>query len=441
MDVLTKRYENVRFELSPDSKIIRQAIDIVHKFIVDKGLILVGGQSMHYALVKKGMFLYPPETLPDLDFISTDNYTHAIEIAQILMKKGFSDVNIINAMHVTTRRVRIKNVVVADVTYVPQSIFNNIPFIIYKDLKVIHPFIPIADQLKNIACPTINEPREVIFSRWEKDFKRLQLMFSIYNPLSYYEAEQHGVEDFKEQTIQFQLNKEESDLLEIGYVAGFEALTSYQVLSNFGTGTFNQAKNARTVFMPSYASGITRFVEKLSDLSPLLENKNTKYFDKILDFPARVEYTTESKQKIIYYLMNENEFSIQQQPQPKTVSIITCFWQTLFEYLFYNKPSIKMTIEILKFLKTQKEKCLLSTHFSTPDSNLSHAVAIQLKIIEDKSHKKEIPPNLYENDLKSKQFPKSIDYKSLMYFNSISGVEISKAEFLHKYTTHKFNLD
>jgi hypothetical protein len=343
-------------------------------------------------------------------------------------------------MHVTTRRVRIKNVVVADVTYVPQSTFNNIPFIMYKDLKVIHPFIPIADQLKNIACPTINEPREVIFSRWEKDFKRLQLMFSIYNPLSYYEAEQHGVEDFKEQTIQFQLNKEESDFLEIGYIAGFEALTHYEILpktSNYGTGTFNQSKNARTVFMPSYASGITRFVSNLADLSPVIEHKNTKFFDKILDFPARVEYITESKHKIIYYLLNENEFSIK---QPNLVSIITCFWQTLFEYLFYNKPSIKMTIEVLKFLKTQKEKCILTTTFSKPDTNLSHAIAIQLKIIEDKSHKSEIPPNLYENDLKTKKYNKTIDYKSLMYFNSISGVEISKQEFIRKYTVHKFGI-
>lgn len=440
MDTLIKKYENIRFELSPDSKIIRQAIDIVHNFIVNKGLILVGGQSMHYALVKKGMFLYPPETLPDLDFISPNNFTHAIEIAETLIKKGFSDVNIINAMHVTTRRVRIKNVVVADVTYVPNEIFNNIPFVVYKDLKIIHPFIPIADQLKNISSPTINEPREVIFSRWEKDFKRLQLMFSIYNPLSYYEAEKHGVENFKEQTIQFQLNKEESKLLEIGYIAGFEILSHHKITPQFNTGSFNQSKNTQTVFMPSYASGITRFVEKLEHLKPIIEQKSVKFYDKILDFPARAEYTTESGHKIIYYLLNENEFSIDSN-NPNQISIITCFWQTLFEYLFYNKPSIKMTIELLKFFKTQKEKCILTTTFSSPDTNLSHAIAIQLKIIEDKSHKKEIPPNLYENDFKSKKYPKVIDYKSLMYFNSISGAEISKDQFISKYTTHKFVLE
>lgn len=440
MDSIIKKYENIRFELSPDSKIIKQAIDIVHNFIADNGLILVGGQSMHYALSKKGMFLYPPETLPDLDFISPNNFTHAIEIAEILIKKGFKDVNIINAMHVTTRRVRIKNIVVADVTYVPQEIFITIPFMIYKDLKIIHPFIPITDQLKNISSPTINEPREVIFSRWEKDFKRLQLMFSIYNPLSYYESEKHGVEDFKDQTIQFQLNKKESDLLEIGYVAGFEILSSYQITPQFNTGSFNQSKNARTVFMPSYASGITRFVEKLEHILPIMDHKSTKFYDKILDFPARIEYTTESKHKIIYYLLNESEFGT----NPKftnQISIMTCFWQTLFEYLFYNKPSIKMTIDLLKYFKTQKEKCLLTTTFSSPDSNLAHAIAIQLKIIEDKSHKKEIPPNLYENDLKTKQYTRTIDYNSLIYFNSLSGKPISKQEFITKYTPHKFSMN
>jgi hypothetical protein len=423
MDLLIKKYENIRLDMSIDSKIIRKAITIVHKYIIKKDLILVGGQSMDYALRKKGMFLYPQDSIPDLDFFSPNHYQDANNIAQELIKAGFPEVNIINAMHITTRRVRIKNIVVADVTYVPIPV----PYIIYEHMRIVHPILPISDQLRSIACPTMFEPREVVFSRFQKDFKRMQLMISIYNPTIEFQETQHN-------TNKYELTMTESKLLTFGDIAGIEILDEKAVTVP------NTEKQIQTVFLPSYVPGITRFISKFQDLLNAIQlNIGTwQYYDKILDYPARAVVTLQSNLKIIYYITNDIEYSIQQtQPnQQNKLSIMTAFWQSTFEYLSYHKPSMSSIHRFISLFANNTSTCLLSNSYSTPDNNTSHAIKTQLDIMKNPEHKKEIPKNLYEKDLTDPSIMKhhkSIDYKHLSYFNSISGAEVSLPIFQSKY--------
>jgi ubiquinone/menaquinone biosynthesis C-methylase UbiE/16S rRNA G966 N2-methylase RsmD len=173
---LSKKFELMRLNKSPDSQLILKALELVHDFIVKKKLIVAGGMSIDCALRLKNDKLYPDDALPDYDFLSPNHASDAYEVAQILCKNGFPEVDIINATHVTTMRVRVFGVFVADVTYIPNEIFKKIMTLEYKGLNVLHPYYIIMDQYDSLSSPYKNAPREVITQRWEKDVKRLLLL-------------------------------------------------------------------------------------------------------------------------------------------------------------------------------------------------------------------------------------------------------------------------
>jgi hypothetical protein len=185
-----KIFEYIVFDHDVKKDLMLESLDIVKKFIIDNKLIITGGMAIDFALRLKGEKLYDDKTLPDYDFFSPQHHIHAYELGSILCKKfGNLDdppnISVIDALHITTMKVRINFISVADITYLPQTIFDRIKYLEFPVdsgtvLKFRHPHLQMIDQHRALSFPYENAPREVILHRWKKDMKRFDMLYNKY---------------------------------------------------------------------------------------------------------------------------------------------------------------------------------------------------------------------------------------------------------------------
>ncbi len=174
---------------------ISKALDITRDYVIKHKLILTGGTAIDLALRTKGTNIYDDDELPDYDIISDYSLDHAQELAKILCEHGFPDINVINAFHTTTVRVRFKRTPLLDATFVPNNVIVKIPFMdvdiidtkkINRKFRIIHPNYQKIDQ--HLSMSRLMEETGVslnIFNRLEKDYQRNQLLndyFKFPNP-------------------------------------------------------------------------------------------------------------------------------------------------------------------------------------------------------------------------------------------------------------------
>jgi hypothetical protein len=172
----SKLYVATSNRMDRDSEVIDRALDIVKDFIIERKLILFGGQAIDYALKLKGSYLYPNDVRPDYDFLSPNHAKDAYDLVDILLSKGFDQVNAIRALHVQTLRVRINMIPIADVGFVPEAIFKKLPTFTYiGGMRVVSPDYQRVDMHSALNLPFRTPSRECIFNRWKKDIKRLNL--------------------------------------------------------------------------------------------------------------------------------------------------------------------------------------------------------------------------------------------------------------------------
>lgn len=181
-----KNYKDISEKRSVNFSDIEKALDIVRKFIIDKKLLIFGGMAIDLNLKITGHpGIYKENAIPDYDFMSPNFYDDSNELAKILYESGLVNISSINAMHVTSRKVRVNFVPVADISYVPKNIYEKIPFVTvsgnaknireYKGLKIVHPDFQRLDLHRSFNIPFSNPPQEVILHRLEKDQKRFRL--------------------------------------------------------------------------------------------------------------------------------------------------------------------------------------------------------------------------------------------------------------------------
>lgn len=176
------------YKLDFNHTIIEKALEITAEYVAQHKLILTGGTAIDMALRSKGSSIYDENALPDYDIISENNLNHAAALAEILCKDGIKDISVINAIHITTVRVRCKNITLLDATYLPENIIKKIPYLDIGKFRIIHPNYQKIDQrlsLSNLMNDTgisLN-----IFNRLDKDHKRNKILrdyFKINNDLA-----------------------------------------------------------------------------------------------------------------------------------------------------------------------------------------------------------------------------------------------------------------
>ncbi len=169
--------DSVLYQLNYYKPLIDRAIQLTENYVSSHKLVLTGGMAIDLALRVKGKSIYDDNTLPDFDIISDENLHHAHELARIMCEDGLPDINVINAVHITTVRVRMKNIVFLDSTYVPKSVFNKIPYLDVGHLRVVHPHYQFIDQRSSLAHLMMDTGISLnIFNRLSKDVNRNLLL-------------------------------------------------------------------------------------------------------------------------------------------------------------------------------------------------------------------------------------------------------------------------
>ena len=177
-------YEVVAQRRDVDGPMVDRAIELVRKFIVERGLILFGGLAVDYALRLKGDRIYPDDQRPDFDFLSPRSVDDAYDLADLLQNAGFEGVGAVRGIHVQTMKVRTGFIWVADIGYAPPDVFAKIPTFDYRGMRVVHPDYQRMDMHLAFCFPFSGSPREDVFHRWCKDLKRFNLVERYYPVIS-----------------------------------------------------------------------------------------------------------------------------------------------------------------------------------------------------------------------------------------------------------------
>lgn len=295
LEVNDKYYENLVVKKSQYYDETVRALDIVKRFIIREQRILVGGMAIDYALkAKQEPGIYTDDILPDYDFYSSEHHVDAYSIAEWLFRVGFRNVSVINALHPSTMRVRVNFVVVADITYIPRKILENIPTLRYHGFLIIHPHVQMIDQHRALSYPYENAPRETIIgARPRKDMKRYDMLYAQY-PLR--------LLNIKDTILKTQIHSIPTELLKNQCATGFFALIywiqeakklGYKTTLNFGEikADFNSTKIDYSIPIDSH--GISLYSDDLHGLYStskiLLPNSELRFYNKFLDkLPRKV---------------------------------------------------------------------------------------------------------------------------------------------------------
>lgn len=175
---MADEYETTVFKHDFQRDDILKALDIVRKFIITNKRILVGGMGMDLSLKSVGSQLYKTDKLPDYDFYSPIFHSDAYAIGEQLVDADLNGISVIRGTHVSTMRVRVNYVSVADITYIPENVYDEIPTIEYENMTLCHPHYQMIDQHISLSMPFNNPPMETILNRWKKDIERYDILYS-----------------------------------------------------------------------------------------------------------------------------------------------------------------------------------------------------------------------------------------------------------------------
>jgi len=173
-------YDRLAEQRTSDYAFESRALTLVRKFVIKHKLIVFGGLAIDSALRLHGSSIYRDDEKPDIDVMSYDSVNLSYDLADELKEAGFKNVQSIRAIHLQTMRVRVDFIVVADLGFIPKSIFDVIPTINYKGMQCVHPTFQRIDMHLGLSFPYSHCPGENVFSRWSKDVKRFNMIEQYY---------------------------------------------------------------------------------------------------------------------------------------------------------------------------------------------------------------------------------------------------------------------
>lgn len=158
------------------SKDIENIVSIVESFIKKKGLICYGGTAINNILPKKDQFYDKNVNIPDYDIYSSNPLDDSKELADIYAKKGYSNIEVRTSIHEGTYKVSVIFISIVDITYMDPTTFD----LMKKDAVVLNDitYAPV-NYLRMSMYKELSRPNGDI-SRWEKVFKRLNLLNNNY---------------------------------------------------------------------------------------------------------------------------------------------------------------------------------------------------------------------------------------------------------------------
>lgn len=438
-----KTFEKIVVDKNIDANILQRGLRIVEKFIRDRGLILYGGQAIDFALRLHGQAIYPDDAVPDYDMYSPDSVKDCYDLTDIFAKEGMTTARSVTAMYVRAMKnsVSERRAWIADLSYVPKSIFPQLPILVYKGMKIIHPHYQMVDLHQSLSAPfqnpSIGEP---IFARYKKDIERYNILVKYYplpeiksSDISLKPTEVHiryisevlimfpaygamfrKFREFeKEVHLKYPDIKSPDDLFELRFESGGSTKLIFD--------TYNREYSIIHCDIPSYLNQVV----ELSRLTPTNYEPFLNIIPKKTEFPYRDYHFT------IYntagYLIGRSEFTI----DGMTINVASIQYQLkllLANYLFEPNEELKKVYlacyhSLQKMIRFAEEffHQIMSTSGFKPNKEFADAVInnpfmLPVKVYgcENMSERDLITINMIEKSLgrDSEYFPIPQGYKA-----------------------------
>jgi hypothetical protein len=298
--LLSSFFEEMYVNHNPESSHIKKALDTVLRYIIDNKLILSGGMALDYALRKKDKKLYDTEKI-DYDFCSWDFHNDAYKISKLIHDNDPTNdtIQVINAIHTSTLRVRTKLVVVADCTYVPKNIYDILPIEKYENITIFRPFYQVLDQNLALSRPFANTPLEnATGKRWKNDIVRFELITDAYDLASDLEDDIKKRKSNKDTfsyldngiIVDGELTKHTIDLSKYndqclaGYIAyAYWMNKYYQDTNGVNDNHIFDIKSGMLTYTAPKVSPITLYSDDFSSLIRGCSESTIKYYNAFLD--------------------------------------------------------------------------------------------------------------------------------------------------------------
>lgn len=326
LDAIEKT-EEIKNNYSLDDN-VKKIVTIVEQFLKSKKLICYGGTAINNILPAKLQFYDKDKEIPDYDFYSTNALAHAKELANIYFKKGYTEVRAAAGVHYGTFKVFVNFIPIADITQLNTTLFNNI-----KKDSITRAGILYAppDLLRMSMYLELSRPAGDT-TRWEKVFKRLQLLNKQYplkkhtSPMLFNKATNktviHRLKQFfiKEKVVFF----------------GSVALNAYSKKNKHGA--FNiLAKNPKEITL--------KCIKHLKDFN--IEIKKKKHIDDILSSVYEI-YVDNELVASIYKTLACYSYVKHKGAQIASIDTMLSLY-LLFYYLDYDKENM---LNIANYLYT-----------------------------------------------------------------------------------------
>lgn len=163
-------------EMVAKNEDVKKIISILEEFLKLKRVICYGGTAINNILPKNDQFYDKDIEVPDYDFYSNSAMNHAIELANIYNKHGYTEVEAKAGVHHGTYKVYVNFLPIADITQLHSMIFDEL---YAGSIKIAGIRYASPDFLRMGMFLELSRPNGDI-SRWEKVHKRLILLNTHY---------------------------------------------------------------------------------------------------------------------------------------------------------------------------------------------------------------------------------------------------------------------
>ena len=158
---------------SPD---IQNIIDILEDFLRNNKILCYGGTAINNILPEQVRFYDKSVEIPDYDFFSPNANNLAIKLSDIYYKSGYTEVEAKSGVHAGTYKVFVNYIPIADITYLDNTLFNNL---LKSAIKVNAINYCPPNFLRMAMYQELSRPMGDV-SRWEKILKRIILLNKYY---------------------------------------------------------------------------------------------------------------------------------------------------------------------------------------------------------------------------------------------------------------------
>lgn len=177
-DKSSEKKEQQTDKQSPSQETINKIVKITMDFVKEKKRKIYGGYSHNAVIEHKNesdaFYDYKNGDVPDIDVYSPTPIEDLVELCNKLYTEGYEDVVGREAQHKETYKIFTNGYNAIDLSYVPNNVYSNIPFIEVDNIRYVHPSFSMIDLYKMMSEPFFSS------WRWKKTIVRLKLLQKYY---------------------------------------------------------------------------------------------------------------------------------------------------------------------------------------------------------------------------------------------------------------------